>query len=628
MIQRLFILLLLIAATTASAQQKVNLAPYLSIRGAGAPSLSPDGEWVVYGSGVSGTSQLWKIPARETPDGRAYWPEQLTFYTDAVGGAEWSRDGKWLLFTKDAGGNERRQMYMIPATGGEADTITNNPKAIFGGGFTVDGKSIIYQSNERNEAFFDIYKMDLATRKITLLHQSDHQNGLVGLSPNNRWLIIQRDSGNSNEFVYIKDLTHDKPTDAPRLLIPHTEPANFNGYHISHDNKRLYFFTNLDRDFTNRAYVDLEDPNPKVIYREDVNWDIDQAIFDDNDKIEIVTRNVNGMSELSIFDVKTGKKLRGPSLAEGGFISNLQVSRDASKIAFNYTSPLEAGAIYVYDRKKDKLHRITQPNLAGLDPLTFVRSKFITYPSFDGKQIPAYFYQAKATGRSPVIVMMHGGPEGQDRPWFNSLAQYFVARGYHVLVPNVRGSTGYGKSYAMADNTTNRMVSVRDMEYAGRWLETQPMVDPAKKVIYGGSYGGFMSLAAMTMQPDLWAAGVNLFGIANFHSFLRNTGAWRAANRMSEYGHIEKDSAFLVQISPLTHVDNIKKPLFVYQGKNDPRVPYTEAEQIVEAVKKKGIPVEYILLDDEGHGLSKRENRIRVTTAIVDFLDRVLRQND
>jgi dipeptidyl aminopeptidase/acylaminoacyl peptidase len=306
--------------------------------------------------------------------------------------------------------------------------------------------------------------------------------------------------------------------------------------------------------------------------------------------------------------VNTGKKLKGPSLPEGGFISNLQVSRDASKIAFNYTSPLEAGAIYVYDRKNDKLHRITQPNLAGLDPLTFVRSKFITYPSFDGKQIPAHFYQARANGKAPVIVMMHGGPESQDRPWFNSLAQYFVARGYHVLVPNVRGSTGYGKAYAMADNTTNRMTSVRDMEYAGRWLDTQPMVDPAKKVIYGGSYGGFMSLAAMTMQPDMWAAGVNLFGIANFHSFLRN----------------KKDSAFLVQISPLTHVNNIKKPLFVYQGKNDPRVPYTEAEQIVQAVKQKGIPVEYILLEDEGHGLSKRENRIRVITAIVDFLDRVL----
>lgn len=625
MIDRFVVALLLtFVASNAIAQKHVSLSPFLSIRGAGAPSLSPDGQWVVFGTSVSGTSQLWKIPARETTDGRAYWPEQLTFYPDAVGGAEWSPDGKWLLFGKDVGGNERRQMYLMPATGGDPDTLTRNPNAIFGGGFTHDGKSVVYQSNERNEAFFDIYLMDLKTRNVKLLHQSDHRNSLVGLSPNNRWLIIQRDSGNANEFVYIKDLEKEKPTDPVRELIPHSTPANFNGYHISHDNKRLYFFTNLDREFTNRAYVDLEDPNPVVKYREDVKWDIDQAIFDDNDKIEVVTRNVNGMSELTIFDAETGKKLTGPSLPEGGFISNLQVSRDASKIAFNMTSPTEAGAIYVFDRKTNKLHRITQPNLAGLDPYSFVKSKFITYPSFDGKEIPAYLYQAKGGGKAPVIVMMHGGPEGQDRPWFNSLAQYYVARGYHVMIPNVRGSTGYGKAYAMADNTTNRMVSVRDMEYAGRWLDKQPMIDPNKKVIYGSSYGGFMSLAAMTMQPDMWAAGVNLFGIANFHSFLRNTGAWRAANRMAEYGDIERDSAFLVEISPLTHVDKIRKPLFVYQGKNDPRVPYTEAEQIVAAVRAKGIPVEYILLEDEGHGLSKRENRIRVMTAIVDFLDKVL----
>lgn len=626
MIRSIAVLLILLCGSASFAQtQRVNLSPYLSIRGAGAPSLSPDGEWVAFTTSVSGTAQIWKLPAKATSDGRAYWPEQLTFYSDAVGGGSWSRDGKWILFSKDIGGNERRQLYLLPSKGGDADTLTNNPKAVHGGGFSRDGKSLIFQSNSRNEAYFDIYRMDLATKQVTLLHQSDHQNGLVALSPDNRWLIIQRDSGNSNDFVYIKDLTQDKPTDDVRLLIPHTTPANFSGFHISRDSKRLYFFTNLDREFGNRAYVDLETPNPKVVYRENVNWDIDQAIFDEDDHVEVVTRNVNGVSELRIYDVKTGKELKGPSLPEGGFISNLQVSRGGNKIAFNLTSPTEPGAIFVYDRKANKLERITEPNLAGLDQRSFISSKFITYPSFDGKEIPAYFYQAKGSSKAPVIVMMHGGPESQERPWFNSIAQYYVARGYHVLIPNVRGSTGYGKTYAMADNTTNRMVSVRDMEYAGRWLDKQPNVDANKKIIYGGSYGGFMSLAAMTMQPDLWAAGVNLFGIANFHSFLKNTGAWRVANRMAEYGDIVRDSAFLVEVSPLTHVNKIKRPLFVYQGKNDPRVPYTEAEQIVAAVKQKGIPVEYILLDDEGHGLSKRENRIRVFTAIVDFLDRELK---
>lgn len=610
-------------SSVASAQGKVSLAPYLSVRGAGAPSLSPDGQWVVYTSSVSGTSQLWKLPAKATPDGRAYWPEQLTFYEDAVSGPEWSPDGKWILFSKDIGGNERDQMYLLPSNGGEVDTLTNNPAAIYGGSFTHDGKSIVFQSNARNEAFFDIFLMDLATREVKTLHQSDHQNHLVEISDDNRWLIIERNQGNADQFVYIKDLLNDAPTAEPKLLIPDTGPANFSGYKLSKDAKRLYFFTNYEREFTNRAYVDLADP--KVTYREDVSWDIDQALFSENDEIEVVTRNVNGISEISIYDVKTGKKLSGPKLPEGGFVSNLQISDDAQKIAFNFTSSTEVGAIYVYDLKRDKTERITQPNLAGLDPKTFVSSTLIQYPSFDGAKIPAYFYEAKVTGKAPVIVMMHGGPESQERPWFNPLVQYFVARGYHVMVPNVRGSTGYGKSYLLADNTTKRMTSVRDMEYAARWLEKHPKVDAGRRVVYGGSYGGFMSLAGMTMQPEIWAAGVNLFGIANFHSFLKNTGAWRTANRAAEYGDPVRDSAFLVEISPLTHVDKIRKPLFVYQGANDPRVPAIEAEQIVEAVRKKGVPVEYILLPDEGHGLSKRENRIRVITAIVDFLDKQLK---
>jgi dipeptidyl aminopeptidase/acylaminoacyl peptidase len=627
MILRLSILALLFLATTLHAQSHadtVSLDPYLSMHGVGAPSLSPDGKWVVFTSSVSGTSQLWKIPARATPDGDAYWPDQLTFFSDPIGGSEWSPDSKWLLFRKDVNGDERHQLYIMRADGSGLDSLTHNHKAIFGGRFSPDGKSIIYQSNERNEAFFDMYRMDLATRAITTLHQSDYRNGLLGVSPDNRWLFFARDSGNGNNFVYVLDL-HEGPSAQPRLLTPHTENAGYDGFTVSPDSKTLYFFTNQEREFTSRAKIEFQDPNAKVTFRDEANHDVDQDIFSDNGKIEVVTRNVDGVSSMTVYDVKTGKPLPGPKLSGVGFANNLQISDDGSKIAFNYTSPTEVGAIYVFDRTRNKTERITKPMYAGIDPATFVTAELIHYPSFDGALIPAYFYRAAAKGRSPVIVMMHGGPEDQTRPWFSSIAQYFVQRGYSVLQPNVRGSTGMGKSYSAADNATKRMTSVRDMEYAGRWLAKQPEVDSNKRVIFGGSYGGFMSLAAVTMQPDIWSAGVDLYGIANFHSFLRNTGAWRARNRMAEYGDPLKDSAFLYQISPLNHVDNIKHPLFVYQGKNDPRVPASEAEQIVAAARAKNIPVEYILLPDEGHGISKRENRVKVYTAIVNFLDRVLK---
>jgi len=624
--KKILILLSLVVSVSYS-QQKIDPSPYLQMRGgAGTPSLSPDGKWCVFTSSASGVSQLWRTPAKATSDGSAYWPDQLTFFTDAITSGQYSPDGKWLLFGMDHNGDERRQMYLMSSDGGPVDSLTKNPKAMFGGFFSDDGKYIYYYSNERSEAYYDIYRLELASRKSALLHQSDHQNSLLRVSPDNRWLFIGRDSGNANDWVYVKDLQTQSPQEEPRLLTPHTEPANYNGFHVSRDSKRLYFFTNQGKDFTNRAYIDFQDPQARVTFREDVKWDLDQDSFDKNDKVEVITRNVDGIGKISLIDPQSGKELPSPKLPEGGFISNLNISEDAMKIAFNFTSPTEIGNLYIFDRKRNTTEAIARPNYAGIDRRSFVTSKLIHYSSFDGATIPAFYYEGKSSAgkNMPVIVMMHGGPESQDRPWFNPIAQYFVRRGYGVLIPNVRGSTGYGKEYSAADNTTKRMTSVRDMEYAAYWLAKQPGVDSNKRIIFGGSYGGFMSLAAMTMQPDIWAAGVDLFGIANFHSFLKNTGAWRQKNRMAEYGNIVTDSLFLVNISPLTHVNDIKKPLFVFQGKNDPRVPPSESEQIVDAVKKKGIRVEYIVLPDEGHGISKRENRVKVYTAIVDFLDKVL----
>lgn len=622
-----FLILFSIFISPAYSQQKVDLAPYLQMRGgAGTPALSPDGKWCVFTSSASGVSQLWKVPAKATSDGSAFWPDQLTFFSDAITSAQYSPDGKWLLFGMDHNGDERRQMYLISSDGGRTDSLTKNPKAMFGGFFSEDGKYIYYYSNERNETYYDIYRLDLASRSSTLLHKSDHQNSLLRVSRDNKWLFIGRDSGNANDWVFVKDLQTQSPTDEPRLLTPHTEPANYSGFHVSDDSKRLYFFTNQGKDFTNRASIDFQDPHAAVIFREDAKWDLDQDAFDKNDRIEVITRNVDGIGKITICNPQTGKELPSPKLPEGGFISNLNISENGMKIAFNFTSPTEIGNLYIFDRSSNRTEAIARPNYAGIDPKTFAASKLIHFPSFDGAEIPAFYYEGKSAGgkKMPVVVMMHGGPESQDRPWFNPIAQYFVQRGYGVLIPNVRGSTGYGKNYSAADNTTKRMTSVRDMEYAAYWLAKQPTVDSNKRIIFGGSYGGFMSLAGMTMQPDIWAAGVDLYGIANFHSFLKNTGAWRQKNRMAEYGNIVTDSLFLVNISPLTHVGDIKKPLFVFQGKNDPRVPPSESEQIVEAVKKKGIPVEYIVLPDEGHGISKRENRVKVYTAIVDFLDRVL----
>jgi dipeptidyl aminopeptidase/acylaminoacyl peptidase len=247
----------------------------------------------------------------------------------------------------------------------------------------------------------------------------------------------------------------------------------------------------------------------------------------------------------------------------------------------------------------------------------------IHYETFDDREIPAFFTlpEDAPEGETPVIVDIHGGPESQRRPSFSGLTQYYLSRGYAVFEPNVRGSSGYGKAYTHLDDVRKRMDSVKDIRAAVDWLHDQPAVDPDRVVAYGGSYGGFVVLAALSAYPDLWAAGVDVVGIANFVTFLENTGAWRREHREAEYGSLEDDREFLESISPTSNADQIEAPLFVLHGANDPRVPVGEAEQIVEEVRDHGVPVEKRIFEDEGHGITKLENRIEAYTAVVEFLD-------
>jgi dipeptidyl aminopeptidase/acylaminoacyl peptidase len=267
----------------------------------------------------------------------------------------------------------------------------------------------------------------------------------------------------------------------------------------------------------------------------------------------------------------------------------------------------------------------------------------VKYKSFDGREIPAWYYKPeKIVGKVntkagpitlgmrqvsdlPVIVSVHGGPEGQERPGFSGLYQYYLSRGYAILATNVRGSTGYGKTFTHLDDVKNREDSVKDLAYAAGWLKASGGADPKRIAVMGGSYGGYMTLAAITLYPDLWAAAVDTVGIANWESFLKNTSGYRRRQREVEYGRLDKDLDFLRQVSPLTKVDKIKTPLFVIAGKNDPRVPYTEAEQIVGALKKRGAVVEYKLFDDEGHGVAKLKNRLVLYPQVADFLDKYMK---
>jgi dipeptidyl aminopeptidase/acylaminoacyl peptidase len=336
---------------------------------------------------------------------------------------------------------------------------------------------------------------------------------------------------------------------------------------------------------------------------------------------------VDGYSKLTIKEFNSGKVLTSPKLPPG-IIDVSDISPNGDKILLSYTSPCHNGDIWLYKPYTNELTQVTHSSREGIPQDSFVEPKLIRYETFDGRDIPAFFYLphgTKKTGETPVIVNIHGGPEAQALPTFSSVFQYFIHRGFALFIPNVRGSTGYGKKYSHLDDVRLRMNSVKDIAYGVEWLKSSGYIDSQKISVMGGSYGGFMTLASLTTYPDLWAAGVDLVGIANFLTFLKNTAAYRRHLRISEYGDPEKDADFLREISPINHIDKIKAPLLVIQGANDPRVPKSEADQIVEAIRKRNGIVEYLLFDDEGHGLAKLENRITAYTTIADFLDKYLK---
>jgi dipeptidyl aminopeptidase/acylaminoacyl peptidase len=370
----------------------------------------------------------------------------------------------------------------------------------------------------------------------------------------------------------------------------------------------------------------------KIMPVTNASWDTDATEMSADGRLLAYTLNREGFSELYVRkltdagggdDKDTLVALPGKGVAGG-----LDFSRDGRKLAFSFAGARFNSDVWLYDLKTRKLEQVTRASRAGIPQESFVEPELIRYKTFDGRDIPAWYYKPQnaragdANRALPVIISVHGGPEGQERPAFNPTYQYFLARGYAVLAPNVRGSTGYGKAYMALDDVEKRMDSVADANAGAEWLVATGWADPRRIAAMGQSYGGFMVLACLCTAPDLWAAGVDVYGIANFVSFMENTHPSRRRHRAAEYGSLEQHRDVLERISPINQVDRIKAPVLAIHGEKDMRVPISETEQIVAALTSRGVPTELIRLPDEGHGLVKLPNRLRVYPAIADFLDR------
>ena len=600
---------------------------YLNVRMAYGASFSPDGSQLSFLTDITGVAEVWSVPVDMRSSSSA-WPTQITFRGNRCMSASFAPKSNTLLITGDVGGNERTQLYLASADGAIFDELTTKPEVMYlFGDWSPDNLHISYSSNERDARYFDVYERNVETGEITLLFQHDGTNNARTYSPDGQYLLITREEDN----VHNQLLLLDRSTKEVRTLTPETGtgPSLYRDAAWSADRRGLYLRTNRNRQFLSLAYLDLE--TQEMIHLSDTSWDIEHLVLTPDGNTMALVTNEDGYSQLELFDVSHGwgerTSLSAPTLPRGVVFETVW-SQDGSRLAITLITPDDSADIWVWDMHDGIVVRATHSATGGIPHEAFVAPSLVRYPTFDEREVPAFLYLPKEGEQRnlPVVVYVHGGPESQSRPEFNGVLQYLVSRGYGALVPNVRGSTGYGYEYQSLDDVRLRMDSVKDLQYAVRWLSESGIADPKRIAVFGGSYGGFMVLSAVTTYPDLWAAGVDIVGIANFVTFLENTGPWRRKLRESEYGSLEHDRAFLEEISPIRSVDRITAPLFVVHGANDPRVPVGEAEQIVDALKKRNVPVKYLRFEDEGHGIVKRVNRLVVYPAIARFLDEHLKK--
>jgi len=450
-------------------------------------------------------------------------------------------------------------------------------------------------------------------------------------SPSGKHAVVTRVASSFNHELLEIDLG--SGTCRPLLPAQGVSGVRIGACQYAPDGRSLLLITDLDSDYLYVARFDLDTKRLEKLVAP--GWDCEtMSVSADGTRLAYAV-NIEGRHMLYVLDLITGTSQAAPILSDEpgvGADDSLVFSADGSRLAFGFSFSTCTADVYVWDLDDNCVRAKTQSSHGGLARDSFVVPELIQYPTFDRdatgdvRRIPAWFYRARGADSEPrpAVVIVHGGPESQYRPGFNPIAQYLVANGYAVLAPNVRGSTGYGKAYSHLDDVEKRMDSVADLAHAALWLKGQDDIDGERVAVYGGSYGGFMVLSALTTYPELWAAGVDVVGISNLATFLENTSDYRRAHREAEYGSLDRDRAFLERIAPINHIDRLVAPLIVIHGANDPRVPLSEAEQLVEALRARGVPVEFLVYDDEGHGVVKLHNKLDAYPAIVAFLDRHL----
>jgi dipeptidyl aminopeptidase/acylaminoacyl peptidase len=594
---------------------------YTNFRGASLDSWDPVKREMLISTRFADTAQIHLV---KMPGGAR---TQLTFYPDSVSGAQYSPvSGNSFVFSKDIGGNEFFQIYRFENASGDVTLLTDGKSRNVAPAWSYDGQKLTYGSTRRNGNDVDLYVVEPANSKSDRMLTQLQGGGWEPFdwSPDNHKILVREEISANESYLWIVDAISGEKT-----LITQKGGVKiaYGGGQFSKDGKGIYITTDKDSEFQRLAYIDLASKQHNYLSSH-ISWDVDE--FDlsyDGSTIAFVT-NEDGFGVLHLLDTKTGKERPVPDLPKG-VVSGVRWHKNNRDLGFNITSARSTSDVYSLDVQTGKVDRWTYSETGGLNTANFSEPQLIHWKSWDGREISGFLYRppAKFTAKQPVIINIHGGPEGQFRPGFLGRNNYYLNElGMAMIFPNVRGSTGYGKTFLTMDNGLLREGSYKDINSLLDWIQTQPDLDASRVLVTGGSYGGFMTLAVATNYNDRICCSVDVVGPSNLVTFLEHTSGYRQDLRRVEYGD-ERDPKmreFLERIAPFNKAKNIAKPLFVVAGKNDPRVPASESEQMVSIVRQNGTPVWWLEAKDEGHGFRKKKNQDYQFYATVMFIKEYL----
>lgn len=612
------------AATSQAARtpKQYTIEQFMNTVSIGGASFSADESRLLFSSNKTGIFNVYSMPVAGGD-----WTPITTSTTDSTYAVSYFPKDDRLLYTRDQGGNELNHLYVRTTDGQERDlTPGEKLKATFMA-WSPDGAAFYVQTNERDQRFFDIYRYDSASFARTLFYENKDGYFPADVSDDGKWVSLSKVNTTNDSDLYLwnadtKQVTH---------LSKHTGQASYDSATFDPKSTAFYYLTNDGSEYTRlRRYLLAGGTHEDV---QKASWDIAYTYFSHGGRYRVTGVNEDGRTRITVIDVAKNQPVALPAIPEGG-VSGVSIARSEKQIAFYVNGDRSPNNLYSWTIGSARALQLSNSLNPEIDPKDLVSSSVVRFKSFDGMTVPSIFYkpqQATAQQKAPALVWVHGGPGGQTTSNYSAVIQFLANHGYVVLGINNRGSSGYGKTFFAADDQKHGREPLWDCVEGKKYLASLPYVDPARIGIIGGSYGGYMVLAALAFKPDVFDVGVDIFGVANWLRTLEGIPTWWEAQRTALYAEIGDpvtQKAMLREISPVFHADQIRRPLLVLQGANDPRVVKAESDDIVAAVKKNNVPVEYVVFPDEGHGFSKKKNQIEGYGAVLTFLDKYLKNKD